>query len=122
MTLTSSLIRNSTLFFFHAKYAILYIFKIVPVLLERIRNIHRILLTKIMLEISRIIKIFIIFSLEIINDFDFEYLILFFFYAKYAFCIFSRFIFQFYSEYISVNIHRIYFLLTKIMLKKRHGE
>lgn len=36
-----------------------------------------------MLEISRIIKIFITFSLEIINDFDFEYLILFFFYAKY---------------------------------------
>lgn len=42
---------HSTLFFY-PKYAILYIFKIVPVLLERIRNIHRIylLLIKIMLE------------------------------------------------------------------------
>lgn len=67
---------HSTLFFVYPKYAILYIFKIVPVLLERIRNIHRIylLLIKIMLEkrYRGQLKYSSFFSFEIITDFDLE--------------------------------------------------
>lgn len=103
---------HSTLFFVYPKYAILYIFKIVPVLLERIRNIHRIylLLIKIMLEkrYRGQLKYSSFFSFEIITDFDLEPDIYiqssFSFIQNIQFCIFSRFL-QFYWRVNILEIH-----------------